>query len=100
MSDIPLPQYVLANLSFFVQRYLYELRSIRNPKGPDLPICIAAISSPEMRRLGEAEIQGADIVLINVDTEPWHVRDNVSAPLQRHLNGKDLCVVEPELLHR
>ena len=45
----------LTNLSFFVHRYFYELSSTRNPWGPDLPIGIAAIPSPEMWRLGEVE---------------------------------------------
>jgi hypothetical protein len=40
------------------------------------------------------------MILIDIDTEPWRVGDNVIAPLQRHLNREDLRVVEPELLHR
>ena len=40
------------------------------------------------------------MILIDVDTEPWRVGDNVIATLHQYLNREDLRVVEPELLHR
>lgn len=49
---------------------------------PRLPVRIAAIPPPQMRRLRETEAQRADEFLVNLDTKPRHVRDNVIGALE------------------